>query len=133
MYDQHTPVLIVGGGVTGLSTALFLSWHGVRPLLVERHPDLLIHPRARGFTPRTVELYRQVGLEPAIRAASFASGDQFEWVAVRAETLASEEYTPAEEQGGSDGFGDASPSPFAPIDQDKLEILLRAKAEALGA
>jgi NADPH-dependent 2,4-dienoyl-CoA reductase/sulfur reductase-like enzyme len=39
-----TPVLIVGGGLTGLSTALFLAWHGVRPLLVERHPDLLIHP-----------------------------------------------------------------------------------------
>ena len=63
---ESVPVLIIGGGVTGLSAALFLSWHGVRPLLVERHPDLLIHPRARGFNQRTVELYRQVGLEPAI-------------------------------------------------------------------
>src|ERR671934_2479730 len=124
MTDEHTPVLIVGGGLTGLSTSLFLSWHGVPPLLVKRHADLLIHPRARGFTPRTVELYRQVGLEPAIRAARYAPGDQFEWVAVRAETLASEEYTPAEEQGGSGGYGTASPSPGAPIDQDKLEILL---------
>jgi putative polyketide hydroxylase len=34
----HTPVLIVGGGVTGLSGALFLAWHGVGCLLVERHP-----------------------------------------------------------------------------------------------
>ena len=83
MYDEHTPVLVVGGGLSGLSTSLFLAWHGVRSLLVERHPDLLIHPRARGFTQRTVELYRQVGLEPAIRAASFAAGDRFEWVAVR--------------------------------------------------
>src|ERR671922_1057466 len=90
MYDEQTPVLIVGGGLSGLSTALFLSWHRARPLLVERHPDLLIHPRARGFTPRTVELYRQVGLEPAIRAASFAGGDAFAWVAVRADRLASE-------------------------------------------
>jgi putative polyketide hydroxylase len=133
MHDERTPVLIVGGGLVGLSTAAFLAWHDVPCLLVERHPDLLIHPRARGFTPRTVELFRQIGLEPAIRAASFASGDQFEWVAVRAETLASEEYTPAEEQSDTGGFGNASPSPFAPIDQDKLEILLRDKAEELGA
>ena len=133
MHDERTPVLIVGGGLVGLSTAVFLAWHDVPCLLVERHPDLLIHPRARGFTPRTVELYRQVGLEPAIRAASYASGEQFEWVAVRAETLASEEYLAAEEQGDGGGFGHASPSPFAPIDQDKLEILLRDKAEELGA
>jgi len=133
MYDERTPLLIVGGGLVGLSAAVFLSWQGVPCLLVERHPDLLIHPRARGFTPRTVELYRQVGLEPAIQAAGYASGDSFEWVAVRAQTLASEEYAPAEEQDGGDGFGNASPSPFAPIDQDKLEILLRDRAEELGA
>ena len=133
MYNERIPVLIVGGGLVGLSAATFLAWHAVPCLLVERHPDLLTHPRARGFTPRTVELYRQVGLEPAIRAAGFASGDQFEWVAVRAETLASEEYTPAEEQGDGEGFGNASPSPFAPIDQDKLEILLRDRAKELGA
>jgi putative polyketide hydroxylase len=132
-HDEGTPVLIVGGGLVGLSTAVFLAYHDVPCLLVERHPDLLIHPRARGFTPRTVELYRQVGLEAEILAAGYAGSEQFEWVAVRAETLASEEYTPAEEQDGDDGFGDASPSPFAPIDQDKLEILLRAKAEELGA
>src|SRR5919109_891895 len=131
--DQTAPVLIVGGGLTGLSTALFLAWHGVKPLLVERHPDLLIHPRARGFTPRTVELYRQVGLEPAIRAASFAEGNGFEWVAVQADSLASAVYTPSEEPAVGGGFGNASPSSFAPIDQDKLEVLLRARAEELGA
>jgi hypothetical protein len=48
---QRTPVPVVGGGVNGLSTALFLAHHGIRSVLVERHPDLLIHPRARGFTP----------------------------------------------------------------------------------
>src|SRR5919202_582012 len=133
MHDERIPVLIVGGGLAGLSSALFLAWHNVPCLLVERHPDLLIHPRARGFTPRTVELYRQVGLEPAIRAAGYASSGQFEWVAVRAETLSSEEYLSAEDQGDGGGFRDASPSPFAPIDQDKLEVLLRGRAEELCA
>jgi len=126
-------VLIVGGGVSGLSAALFLSWHGVPAVLVERHPDLLIHPRTRGFNPRTIELYRQVGLEPAIRLATFASGEGFEWVAVQAETLASEEYTFAAEEEDGEDLGGASPSPFAPIDQDRLEGLLRERARALGA
>jgi putative polyketide hydroxylase len=130
--DETVPVLIVGGGLTGLSTALFLSWHGVRPLLIERHPDLLIHPRARGFTQRTTELFRQVGLEPDIRAASFAGGDDFRWVAVRAETLA-DEHEPAEEAEEGEEMRTLSPAPFAPIDQDKLEVILRDKAAELGA
>ncbi len=129
---EQTPVMVVGGGLTGLSTALFLAWHGLRPLLVERHPDLLIHPRARGFTPRTVELFRQTGLEPAIRTAGFASGDDFRWIAVRAETLAGD-YEPAEEEDEGAEMKDLSPAPFAPIDQDKLEVLLRDRAQELGA
>ena len=104
----------------------------MRPLLVERHPDLLIHPRARGFTQRTVELFRQVGLEPAIRAASFAGGDDFRWIAVRADTLAGEHH-PAEEAEEGEEMRNLSPAPFAPIDQDKLEVILRRKAEELGA
>jgi putative polyketide hydroxylase len=129
---ETAPVLIAGGGVTGLSTALFLAWHGVRPLLVERHPDLLIHPRARGFTARTTELFRQIGLEPAIRAASFANGDAFHWVAVHAENLAGE-WEVVEEPDESAALAELSPSPFAPIDQDKLETILRARAEELDA
>jgi putative polyketide hydroxylase len=133
MAEERTSVLVVGGALTGLSSAVFLAWHGVPCLVVERHPDLLIHPRLRGITPRTVELYRQVGLEPAIRAASFAGGDDYRWVTARAETLASREYAPAEEQGEESGSSPASPCGFAPIDQDKLEVLLRARAEELGA
>ena len=129
--DETADVLIVGGGLAGLSTALFLSWHGVRPLLVERHADLLIHPRARGFTQRTMELFRQVGLETDIRKSGFATGDDFRWVAVRAETLAGD-YELVEEEADED-MGNLSPAPFAPIDQDTLEIILRRKAEELGA
>ncbi|MFL5882440.1 MAG: FAD-dependent monooxygenase [Actinomycetota bacterium] len=92
MAEERTSVLVVGGALTGLSSAVFLAWHGVPCLVVERHPGLLIHPRLRGITPRTVEVYRQVGLEPAIRAASFAGDGDYRWVTARAETLASPEY-----------------------------------------
>jgi len=42
-YDETTQVLIVGGGLVGLSTCLFLTFHGIRSLLVERHPGTAIH------------------------------------------------------------------------------------------
>lgn len=129
--EREVPVLIVGGGLAGLSTAFFLSWHGVKPLLVEKHSDLLIHPRARGFTPRTVELFRQAGLEPAIRAAFYAEGDDFRWVAARADTLVSD-HALVEEPPEEADWHQLSPAPFAPIDQDKLKITLRARAEELG-
>jgi putative polyketide hydroxylase len=112
---------------------VFLSAHGVPCVVVERHPDLLIHPRLRGIHERTVEMYRQVGLEPAIRQASFARDEAMVWHAVMAETLASEQFQPVDESDDSDQFAGASPSVFAPIDQDKLEVVLRDRACELGA
>lgn len=72
MAQENVPVLIVGGGIVGLSASLFLSHHGIHSLLVERHPGTSIHPRARGFNTRTMELYRGIGLEDAIRNAGEA-------------------------------------------------------------
>src|SRR5215468_8013180 len=63
------PVLIVGGGPVGLTASLLLSKHGVRSLLVERHPGTAIVPKARGINARTMEMYRQHGVEQAIRDA----------------------------------------------------------------
>jgi putative polyketide hydroxylase len=58
----ETPVLIVGGSIVGLSLSLFLSQYGVHALTVERHAGTALHPRARVFYPRTVELFRASGV-----------------------------------------------------------------------
>ncbi len=130
--DDKTSVLVVGGALTGLSSAVFLGAQGVSSVVVERHPALLKHPRLRSITPRTVELFRQVGLEPAIRAASYSSEDDYAWKAIRAETLADQEYARMDvQEGNSSDLG--SPSGFGWIDQDKLEILLLDKAQEFGA
>ena len=63
------PVLIVGGGPVGLTASILLSRAGVHSLLVERHSGTSIHPKARAINARTMEIYRQCGLEAAIRAA----------------------------------------------------------------
>ena len=67
---KEVPVLIIGGSLAGLSAALFLNWHGVPTLNVERHGSTAIHPRTGHFHLRTLELFRQVGLEQAIVQAS---------------------------------------------------------------
>jgi len=131
MPDMREPVLIVGGGIAGLSSALFLSWHQIPCVLVERHPALLLHPRARGLTPRTMELYRQVGLDDRINAVAYG-GPDFVWAPILADTLNDETYHQPDEPVEDDGTS-ASPCRFGPIDQDKLEALVRARATELGA
>ncbi|MER5873252.1 FAD-dependent monooxygenase [Streptomyces sp. NPDC002044] len=75
--DVRVPVLVVGGSLVGLSTSLFLSRHGVRHLLVEKHSGTSAHPRGRGINARTMELFRTAGAESAIRrAASVLEGNQ---------------------------------------------------------
>ena len=70
MADEDVPVLIVGGSLVGLSTAVFLGHHGVPSLVLERHRGTAIHPRAALVNQRSVETYRAVGLEPAIEDAA---------------------------------------------------------------
>src|ERR671921_303980 len=70
MTEEEIPVLIVGGSLVGLTTAMLLGHHGVPSLSVERHAGTAIHPRAGHFQLRTLEILRQVGLEHAAREAS---------------------------------------------------------------
>ena len=83
--QNHTPVLIVGAGFAGLSTALFLGWRGIPCLLVERQ-DLSRHPRAHGINRRTMEVLRVVeGLERDLFAA--ARGGPNDWTIAVSETV----------------------------------------------
>lgn len=58
---KNTPVLIVGGGPVGLSMALALARQNIRSIIIERQSGLSTHPRARGVSMRTMELFRQWG------------------------------------------------------------------------
>jgi putative polyketide hydroxylase len=58
---KKIPVLIIGGGPVGLSMALALARQHVPSLIVEKHPGRTPHPRARGVSMRTMELFQQWG------------------------------------------------------------------------
>jgi putative polyketide hydroxylase len=59
--NKNLPVLIVGAGPVGLSMALALARQNIHSLIVEQHPNRTEHPRARGVSMRTMELFRQWG------------------------------------------------------------------------
>src|SRR3954453_22121143 len=61
MPEENVPVLIVGGSLVGLTTAMLLGSYGVPSLSVERHAGTAIHPRAGHFQLRTVEVRARGG------------------------------------------------------------------------
>lgn len=119
-------VLVIGGGIVGLTAAAFLAKHGVDTVLVERRASPSKRLRAKFFYPRTIELYRSLGIDQKIatppgtlsEAAVVHSltGDE-----IRRWTL------PAV------GESAASPCVASSIKQQDLERVVRDTAERLGA
>lgn len=127
---ESTPVLIAGGSLVGLSTALFLGKHGIPTLVVERHPGTSIHPRVASLTARTMEIFRSVDAEAAIRAVepSVAMGSRIPM----AESLVAEEVDNLLADLGAYATP-ASPVPGSAIAQDVLEPVLLDLAKQAGA
>lgn len=127
--EIRTSVLIVGGGLTGLTAAALLACRGIRCHVVERHAGTSIHYKFTGISPRSMEIFRSIGLEAEIRAKR--TGDQQGGGIARAKNLADPDIH------WSDlGWPDAhpfSPTQSATCDQHVLEPILRRHAEHHGA
>ncbi|WP_433254649.1 FAD-dependent monooxygenase [Streptosporangium sp. CA-135522] len=129
-------VLIVGGSLVGLSQALFLARQGVDCVLVERHPGLSIHPRARGLNPRTMELFRQAGIEDRLRATESARALAGNSGVAMVDTLAGQEFTRLEQAYFMDTDTDYSaltPVTWCLCHQDEAEPIIADRARELGA
>ncbi len=69
--ETHSvPVLIVGAGPAGLTTAITLAHQGIGSLLIERRADPSELPRATVISTRSMELFRSWGLESQLNAGS---------------------------------------------------------------
>ncbi len=140
--SESTSVLVIGGGTVGLSAAMFLAFQGVETVLAERHGGIPPHPRAVGWTPRTMELFRTVGVAQFVPEKGGAGGGGGPPGRMRIESLAGEwfeelTWTPGKAQGGAApqaGSGiEYSPHGNAGLPQSKLEPILRDRAIELGA
>lgn len=60
--EGRTPVVIIGGGPVGLSTALGLAHHGVRSLVVEQAPASKTESRTLNLWSRVLETFREWGV-----------------------------------------------------------------------
>lgn len=76
----NVPVLIIGGGPTGLLQAYLLSRLGVRSLVVERHFMRADAPKAHALSPRSLEICRQFGLDMGHVRRLGTQRDDARWV-----------------------------------------------------
>ena len=131
MVDEDVPVVIVGGSLVGLSTAVFLGHHGVPSLVLERHRGTAIHPRAALVSQRTIETFRSVGLQEEVEEAAAREFVQ-NGAIMSAESLGGKEldwYF----RFINEGVEELSPSPRLFVTQIGLEPVLLGAAERLGA
>ena len=125
------PVLIIGGGLVGLSTAMFLAQHDVASVAIERLRGVSALPRAAHFHLRTLELFRSAGVEDDVRRQSEREFTP-EGAIVALESLAGKQIA-AFIPSLNEGVEALSPTRRLFITQPGLEPILRARAEQAGA
>src|SRR5262249_48112794 len=67
--SQSDSVVIVGAGPTGCTLALLLARAGIQVTLIEQNAEPQQHPAACILNTRTMEIFRQIGIEEQIRDA----------------------------------------------------------------
>jgi 2-polyprenyl-6-methoxyphenol hydroxylase-like FAD-dependent oxidoreductase len=128
---EEAPVLIAGGGMVGLSAATFLAQQGIRSVAIERLKASSPLPRAAFFHMRTLEMFRSVGIESAVREHSekdfVPEGAIIGMDCVSGRVLANIIPTLNE------GVDALSPCRRLFLNQPSLEPILRARAREAGA
>ena len=129
--ETEVPVVVVGGSMVGLATAMFLAHHGIDVLSVEKHYGTAIHPRAGYFQLRTMELMRVAGIEDRVRAASLELYDP-DGGMNNVESLYGREIASFIPNINA-GVEDVSPARRVMLPQQVLEPILLERAGELGA
>ncbi|TVY36331.1 Tetracenomycin polyketide synthesis hydroxylase [Lachnellula occidentalis] len=143
IHTTTTPVLIIGGGIVGLSASLFLSSHSIPHQLIERHPTTSQHPRARGLNTRAMEIFRSIGIDAAVREAGASLSPSNGIVKGSSFVQVMERMTRKEVDVDGDGKrgamplagwldGVVSPTEGARCTQDKMEPVLAKAASERG-
>ncbi|KAH9904383.1 FAD binding domain-containing protein [Xylariomycetidae sp. FL2044] len=127
------PVLIVGGGPVGLASSIALSQRRIPHLLLERRGATSIHPKAVAYNPRTVEYFRELGVEDAILAQRAPAH-------LTSHTAWHTDIGPSGRQiwervawnGNAAAYAEASPAEYVVLPQIRAEPVLLQRARELN-
>ncbi len=128
---EDAPVIIAGGGLVGLSTAMFLAQRGIKSLAIERLKAPSTVPRAAFFHMRTFELFRQAGIEDQVREQSQREFEP-DGAIVAVESLTGRQIA-AFIPSLNEGVEVLSPCRRWFVSQPGLEPILRRRAQEIGA
>ena len=128
---SEAPVLIAGGGLTGLAAAAFLAQQGIRSMAVERLKESSPLPRAAFFHMRTLEMFRGLGIEERIREES-AKEFVPEGALIAMDCVSGRKLADIISN-LNEGVDEVSPCRRWFLNQPSLEPILRERARAAGA
>ena len=138
--NLETDILIVGGGATGLTASMLLSQYGIANCVVSKYKQTSPLPKAHLLSIKTMEIFREVGVEDAIRAIACPDVNMryVGWYAGLTGPTPDHGREIARlgafGRGGLDNdWRAASDNSYTNLAQAQLEPLLRARAEELAS
>jgi 2-polyprenyl-6-methoxyphenol hydroxylase-like FAD-dependent oxidoreductase len=134
---MDTEVLIVGAGPVGLTLSIDLGKRGIRCIVIEKNDAPLGYPKMERCNPRTMEIFRRLGLADIVRAAGYPPDwpmdTYFVFDLMRPPLFKMAHPTVAEAKARRDATLDGSMplEPYQIISQYTLEPLLKSVAERM--
>ncbi|MFD4665961.1 FAD-dependent monooxygenase [Streptomyces halstedii] len=135
MKNIDVDVFVVGAGPTGLTTAALLAREGAGVTAITRYPGLANSPRAHIINQRTMEVFRDLGVEDRVIASAMPATlmGQVVW----AESFTGPEIARRRAWGAAadrrSDYAGASPCDLTNIHQHVLEPILCEAAREYGA
>lgn len=127
---KEFPVTIVGGGPSGLLASALLTRHGIEHLLVEARQGLHRAPQAHVLNTRSLEIFRQIGVDTRIlEAATDVEKQRYITYFDQLTGLSYGALDIGARRTGPDFLDSLSPTRAANLPQDQLEDILFEKAQ----
>src|SRR5438445_3712526 len=135
MRTTETDVLVVGAGPAGLTASALLARSAVDAITVTKYPSTANSPRAHITNQRTIEVFRDLGIEEQVRA--IATPNELMGNNVWAASFAGQEIARLMTWGSAPArrsdYESASPSAVINAPQHVLEPVILNAARSHGA